>query len=168
MAKVKGFLGRDYEMPEDRLYDGSRHLWLKKVAGGATVAVGVTAPGVALTGGLVELDVLAERGAEIVLDEEVAFATTRKAIKYMLSPVAGKVEEANVGLLAEAVDGDPYGSWLFTISAAPGWEGRLLDAAAYAAKLARSEHATDAASQAAKAGKGSPTCKSIYGGIKEG
>jgi hypothetical protein len=53
------------------------------------------------------------------------------------------------------------------VSPAPDWEARLLDASIYAAKLAKSEHATPAAAEAARLGKGSPTCKSIYSGIKE-
>jgi hypothetical protein len=56
---------------------------------------------------------------------------------------------------------------LVKIEAAAGWQGRLLDATAYAKKLTASEHATPEAAQAATAGKSSPTCKSIYSGIKE-
>jgi glycine cleavage system H lipoate-binding protein len=170
MAVVKNFLGADYELPQDRLYS-STHFWLRRdegADGSLVLEVGVSGPGVALTGGLVELDVLAIPGADLVVDEEVAFATTRKAIKYFLSPLAGLVTHANTEATAEAVNQDPYGTWLFRMVPAAGWDARVVDALTYAAKLAASEHATDAAASAAKAGKGSPTCKSIYGGIKEG
>lgn len=130
MTMVRNFLGKDINIPEDRLYSPSAHFWFRRVSD-AEFEVGVTEPGIALTGGLVELEVLADPGAAIVPSEEVAFATTRKAIKYFMSPVGG---------------------------------------AAYAAKLAASEHATDmaaAGAAAARAGKISPTCKSIYSGIKQ-
>ena len=128
MGVVKNFLGADHEVPMDRLYHKA-HFWLRGVgpAGGSEVLeAGVTGPGVALTGGLVELDVLAEPGTDLAVDEEVACATTKKAIKYFMSPLAGAVTSANTAATS------------------------------------------DAAAAAAKAGKGSPTCKSIYGGIKEG
>jgi glycine cleavage system H lipoate-binding protein len=122
---------------------------------------------VALTGGLVELEVFPEAGDSVVVDEEIAFSTTKKNMKYFLSPLAGVVREANAEATAEALNEHPYDAWLVKLTPAPGWEGKLLDAESYAGKLAMSEHATEAAAQAGKAGKGSPTCKSIYSGIKE-
>ena len=76
--------------------------------------------------------------------------------------------EANAAATAESVNAQPYETWLVKIEPAAGWEAHLLDAAAYAKKLMASEHATPEAAQAATAGKSSPTCKSIYSGIKEG
>ncbi len=178
MTQVRNFLGVDIEIPEDRLYSPAAHFWYRAVdgAGGGDVSsveyeVGVTEPGVALTGGLVELDVLAEAGAHIVVSEEVAFATTRKAIKYFMSPVAGAITAANDEATAETTNEAPYDTWLFRMVPAPDAPGAaLVEAAAYAAKLSASEHATAhaaAAAAAAKAGKASPTCRSIYSGIKE-
>jgi glycine cleavage system H lipoate-binding protein len=148
----------------------------------AEFEVGVTEPGVALTGGLVDLDILAEPAVGIVPSEEVAFATTRKAIKYFMSPVGGTVTVANVastaadsgatpdsGATAATVNEAPYDVWLFRMTLAAGADATLVDGVTYAAKLAASEHATAAAAAgaaAAKAGKISPTCKSIYSGIK--
>lgn len=186
MATVRNFLGSDMELPEDRLYSPAAHFWFRTAGQGAGAGeggaaggggagteyqVGVTQPGVALTGGLVELEVLAEAGADIVPSEEVAFATTRKAIKYFMSPVAGTVTAANPAATAESVNDSPYDTWLFRMTTAPDTPAAaLVEAAAYAAKLAASEHATAhaaAAAAAAKAGKASPTCRSIYSGIKE-
>ncbi len=190
MAIVKNFLGRDMDVPEDRLYHAASHYWFRATVAGATsddagadagdtgadagaaaeYDVGTTEPGVALTGGLVDLEVLAEAGAAIVVSEEVAFATTRKAIKYFMSPVAGMVTAANPSATAEAANESPYGTWLFRMTLAADAVATLVEAAAYAAKLGASEHATDAAAAAAvaaKAGKASPTCRSIYSGIKE-
>ncbi len=178
MTMVRNFLGVDIEIPEDRRYSPAAHFWYRAVAGpgGGEPApveyeVGVTEPGVALTGGLVELDVLAEAGAHIVVSEEVAFATTRKAIKYFMSPVAGAITAANGEATAETANEAPYDTWLFRMVPAPDTPGTaLVEAAAYAAKLSASEHATAhaaAAAAAAKAGKASPTCRSIYSGIKE-
>lgn len=30
MAELHGFLGADFELPEDRLYDRARHYWLRQ------------------------------------------------------------------------------------------------------------------------------------------
>jgi len=181
MAIVRNFLGNDIDIPEDRLYSVGAHFWFRRVSDGE-FEVGITEPGVALTGGLVELDVLAEPAVGIVPSEEVAFATTRKAIKYFMSPVGGTVTAANVastdadsgatpdsGATAATVNEAPYDVWLFRMTLAAGADATLVDGVTYAAKLAASEHATDAAAAgaaAAKAGKISPTCKSIYSGIK--
>ncbi len=166
MAAVLGFLGKDFSIPEDRLYDGARQYWVQNEGGLAVV--GVTGPGLALTVALIELDVFPEAGDELVVDQELAFATTKKSMKYFLSPLAGRVVEANAAATAEAVNAQPYETWLVKMEPPAGWEGRLLDAAAYAKKLTASEHATPEAAEAATAGKSSPTCKSIYSGIKEG
>jgi|GEM_PF-456045 len=191
MAQVRNFLGRDIDIPEDRLYSPGAHFWFRAVRdteaciaelGTAEFEVGATEPGIALTGGLVELDVLVDPGASIVPSQEVAFATTRKAIKYFMSPVGGTVTAAgpraaahsgaptDPGAIAAAVNETPYDVWLFRMTLAAGADAGLVDGAAYAAKLAASEHATAlaaAGAAAAKAGKISPTCKSIYSGIKQ-
>ncbi len=165
MAELQGFLGRDFELPEDRLYDGARQYWIKRE--GDLAVVGVSEPGVALTVALIDLEVFPEAGEELVVDQEIAFATTKKNMKYFLSPLAGRVIEANPAATAESVNTEPYGTWLVKIRPEAGWESRLLDAQAYATKLKGTEHATPEAAEAAKAGKSSPTCKSVYGGIKE-
>jgi len=165
MAAVLGFLGKDFQLPEDRLYDGARQYWVQNE--GTVAVVGVSGPGVALTAGLVDLDVFPEAGDELVIDQELAFATTKKSMKYFLSPFAGRVVEANPAATAESVNAQPYETWLVKIEPPAGWEDHLLDAPAYAKRLMTSEHATPEAAQAATAGKSSPTCKSIYSGIKE-
>ena len=166
MAEVLGFLGRDFRLPEDRLYDGARQYWVK--AEGTAAVVGVSEPGVALTAGLIDLEVFPEVDEELVVDQEIAFATTKKNMKYFLSPLTGRVVETNPAATAESVNARPYETWLVKIHPPAGWENRLLGAEAYAKKLMGTEHATPEAVQAATAGKSSPTCKSIYGGIKEG
>jgi ArsR family transcriptional regulator len=169
VAELRGFLGKDFDLPEDRLYDGARQYWVRGESGGEgpVAVVGVSEPGVALTVALLDLEVFPEAGEELVVDQEIAFATTKKNMKYFLSPLAGRVVEANAQATAEAVNAAPYDTWLVKIRPAAGWESRLLDAQAYAQKLAGTEHATPEAAQAAKTGKSSPTCKSIYSGIKE-
>lgn len=170
MTELRGFLGQDLELPEDRLYDGARHYWLKQeraADGKQVVIVGYSAPGVALTGSLIDLEVFPEPGDELVVDQEIAFATTTKNMKYFLSPLAARVQAGNSEASAQAVNQSPYQVWLVKLVPSPGWDANLLDAPSYAAKLAKSEHATPEAAAAAKAGKSSPTCKSVYSGIKE-
>jgi len=169
MSELRGFLGRDFDLREDRLYDGARQYWVKSESadGGSVAVVGVSEPGVALTVALVDLEVFPEAGEELVVDQEIAFATTKKNMKYFLSPLAGRVVDVNAAATAEAVNAQPYETWLVKIQPTAGWEGRLLDAQSYAQKLMGTEHATPEAVEAARVGKSSPTCKSIYSGIKE-
>jgi ArsR family transcriptional regulator, virulence genes transcriptional regulator len=170
MAELRGFLGRDFEIPGDRLYDRNRHYWLKTETAdaGDLAVIGVSEPGVALLGAVIDLDVFPEPGEDLVIDQEIAFATTKKNMKYFLSPLSGTAVEANPQASADEVNNSPYETWLVKIRPEPGWEGCLLDARAYAAALEGTEHATPEAARAAAAGKSSPTCKSVYGGIKEG
>jgi ArsR family transcriptional regulator, virulence genes transcriptional regulator len=170
MAEIQGFLGRDFEIPGDRLYDSNRHYWLKTETddAGDLAWVGVSEPGVALLGAVIDLDLFPEAGEVLVVDQEIAFATTKKNMKYFLSPLSGTAVEANPEATPDAVNGRPYDTWLVKIRPEPGWEQCLRDAEAYAAALEGTEHATPEAARAAAAGKSSPTCKSVYGGIKEG
>ncbi len=165
MAELHGFLGKDMDLPEDRLYDGGRHFWAKSE--GALAVVGVSEPGVALTVGIIDLELFPEVGEELTVNQEIAFATTKKNMKYFLSPLAGRVVEVNAAATPESVNAAPYETWLVKMQPTADWESSLLGAQAYATKLQGSEHATPEAAQAAKAGKTSPTCKSVYSGIKE-
>src|SRR5665811_1179287 len=102
MAELHGFLGKDMDLPEDRLYDGGRHYWLKRE--GDLAVLGVSEPGLALTVALIDLEVFPEAGADLVVDEEIAFATSKKNMKYFLSPLAGRVVEAKPAATAETVN----------------------------------------------------------------
>lgn len=167
MTQVEGFLGRDFVIPEDRLYDAGGHFWLKSdEERGGEISVGVTGPGVALVGGLVELELFVEEGDGVDLGQEIAFSTTGKNIKYLLAPMAGHIAAVNGQADAESINEEPYDTWLVRFLPRSDWNAALLPAGQYAAGLARSEHATEAAAKAA-GGKGSPTCKSLYSGIKE-
>lgn len=165
MAELHGFLGKDMDLPEDRLYDVGRHFWVKSE--GNLAVIGVSEPGVALTVGLIDLELFLEAGGELTVNQEIAFATTKKNMKYFLSPLAGRVVEVNAAATPDSVNAAPYETWLVKIQPPDNWEGQLLGAQAYATKLQGSEHATPEATQAATAGKSSPTCKSVYSGIKE-
>lgn len=165
MAELHSFLGKDMDLPEDRLYDGGRHFWVKSEE--SLAVVGVSEPGVALTVGLIDLELFPEAGEELTVNQEIAFATTKKNMKYFLSPLAGRVVEVNAAATPESVNAAPYETWLLKIQSTANWESQLLGAQTYATKLQGSEHATPEAAQAATAGKSSPTCKSVYSGIKE-
>lgn len=170
VTKLQGFLERDFDIPGDRLYDANRQYWVRTEtdpSGGDVAVIGVSGPGVALTGGLIDLEVFPEPNEGLVVDQEIAFSTTKKNMKFFLSPFAGTAIETNPDATADAVNADPYGTWIVKIRPEPGWKDSLLDAESYAEKLQKTEHATPEAAQAAKAGKGgSPTCGSVYGGIK--
>jgi len=57
-----------------------------------------------------------------------------KAVSDLVSPVSGKIVEVNEALAdeAEALNSDPYGSWIIKVSGITATE-ELLDAAAYEA-----------------------------------
>lgn len=61
----------------------------------------------ALTGGVVELDLFPEPGDGLVVDEEIALATTSKAMEYFLSPLAARVVTVNGEATVEAVNETP-------------------------------------------------------------
>ena len=118
MAELCGFLGKDMDLPEDRLYDGARQYWVK--GEGALAVIGVSEPGLALTVALIDLEVFPEAGEELVVDQEIAFATTKKNMKYFLSPLAGRVVEVNPAATAESVNAAALRAWLVKIEPAAG------------------------------------------------
>ena len=69
----------------------------------------------------------------------------------------------------ELFDDDPYGeAWLVEMLPAEGVDVRslLLDPSTYVQRLEASEHCADGSQVLIEAKKGSPTCRSVYGGIR--
>jgi glycine cleavage system H protein len=169
MIELQGFYGQTVEIAEDRLYDGAEELWVQDR--GEIVRVGVTKVGVLLMGGIESTEFFVEAGDEVGRGEDVVFFETFKAVRYVVSPLAGWVIAVNEPVIddPELFDDDPYGeAWLLELRLATGERlpGSLLSPRDYTAALERSEHCAEGAEVLLEVKKGSPTCRSLYGGLR--
>jgi glycine cleavage system H protein len=169
MILLEGFYGQTVEIEEDRLYDGREELWLQPR--GDIVRLGVTKVGVLLMGGVESTELFVEKGDVVESDAEVAFFETFKAVRYVLSPLAGEVAAVNLAVVddPELFDDDPYGeAWLIELRPAADrpLESLFSSPRSYVEALQRSEHCAEGAEELLEAQKGSPTCRAVYGGLR--
>lgn len=169
MILLQGFYGQTVEIEEDRRYDGAEELWVQNL--GDRVRIGVTKVGVLLMGGIESTEFFVEPGDEIDKGVDLVFFETFKAVRYVLSPLTGEVIVVNDKVIddPELFDDDPYGeAWLVEMRPAAGIFGdsSLTSPQAYAAALERSEHCAEGSEVLLEVKKGSPTCRSLYGGIR--
>lgn len=169
MILLQGFYGQTVEIEEDRLYDGAEELWVQDL--GDRVRIGVTKVGVLLMGGIESTEFFVEPGDEIEKGVDLVFFETFKAVRYVLSPLAGEVIVVNDKVIddPELFDDDPYGeAWLIEMRPAAGMPGgsSLISPHDYAEALARSQHCAEGSEVLLEVKKGSPTCRSLYGGIR--
>ncbi len=169
MITLSGFYGQTVEIEEDRMYDGDEELWV--MDRGDVVRIGVTKVGVLLMGGIESTEFFVDPGDEIGKGEDLVFFETFKAVRYVLSPVSGEVVAVNTPVVddPELFDDDPYGdAWLVELRLAPGQalSDTLLSPGDYLRALERSEHCAEGSEVLLEAKKGSPTCRSVYGGIR--
>ncbi|MBU2604210.1 MAG: hypothetical protein KKA32_18940 [Actinobacteria bacterium] len=169
MLMLEGFYGQSVEIAEDRLYDAEEELWVQER--GDVVRVGVSKVGVLLMGGIESTEFFIEPGDRLSVGEDLVFFETFKAVRYVVTPLAGEITAINETVVddPELFDGDPYGeAWLVEMKLDAGQvpAERLRDPATYLAALERSEHCADGAEVLLEAKKGSPTCRSVYGGIR--
>jgi glycine cleavage system H protein len=167
---LEGFYGQTVAIEEDRLYDGVEELWLKQREDGL-VRIGVTKVGVLLMGGIESTEFFVEVGDRVDLEAEVVFFETFKAVRYVVSPVAGHVTALNRAVEddPELFDEDPYGdAWLMELHLDEGADlaARFKSPRDYVEALERSEHCAEGSEAILEAKKGSPTCRSVYGGIR--
>ena len=169
MLTLAGFYGQTVEIADDRLYDGDEELWVQARAD--VVRVGVSKVGVLLMGGIESTEFFVEVGDVLAAGEDLVFFETFKAVRYVVSPLAGEITAVNGPVVddPELFDDDPYGeAWLVEMRPATGQDlhALLLDPAVYLQALERSEHCAEGAEVLLEAKKGSPTCRSVYGGIR--
>ncbi|MHB1344100.1 MAG: glycine cleavage system protein H [Thermoleophilia bacterium] len=169
MLTLAGFYGQTVEIADDRLYDGGEELWVQARAD--VVRVGVSKVGVLLMGGIESTEFFVEVGDVLAAGEDLVFFETFKAVRYVVSPLAGEITAVNAPVIddPELFDDDPYGeAWLVEMRPAAGQDlqALLLDPVVYLQALERSEHCAEGAEVLLEAKKGSPTCRSVYGGIR--
>lgn len=170
MLYLEGFYGQTVEIPDDRSYDREEELWAVDREG--HVRVGVTKVGVLLMGGIESVEFFVEPGDTVARGDDLAFFETFKAVRYVVSPLAGEIAAVNQEVVDDPVlfDDDPYGeAWLveYRTGAESALRDLFMSPEAYVEALERSEHCADGAEAVLEAKKGSPTCRSVYGGIRD-
>jgi glycine cleavage system H lipoate-binding protein len=162
-VKFANFLGRDIILPDDRSYDSTEGLWIKR-EDGLRLSIGVTEPTVLMAGTVREIELLVEDGSEVSEGETVILMLTAK-LKYIAAPVSGKlVCPKDFRSLPEKILRDPYGTALFHIISKEDEIGKFLDASGYANALRDSDGARNPGGHK---GGVSPTCKALYMAIAE-
>jgi glycine cleavage system H protein len=117
--------------PSNLRYTAS-HEWIKAESDG-TVSVGITQHAQELLGDMVYVEAPAV-GRKLKAKEECAVVESVKAAADVYAPVSGTVTEANAELdgTPEAINSDPYGSWIFRMKPDNMEDiSKLLDAEAY-------------------------------------
>ncbi len=155
---VRGFLGRDLEIPDDRWYFVPDHLWVRD-EGGGVYAVGLTEAGWLLCGGVRQADLLVAPGEPVEAGQTVCLLLTAK-LKYLAAPLAGRV------FAGDTVAGeiDPYGLPLFRVRTGSPDRSRLVDAVQYVRSLRDSEGIRN---PGGATGPGSSICKALYWGLRQ-
>lgn len=174
MLRLEGFYGQSVDIADDRLYDGDEELWVQAsgVQGsGDVVRIGVSKVGVLLMGGVESAEFFVDVGDVIATGADLVFFETFKAVRYVVSPLAGEITAVNDAVAddPEMFDDDPYGeAWLVEMRPADGQDIRslFLDPVVYLEGLLRSEHCAEGSEALKEAKKGSPTCRSVYGSIR--
>lgn len=167
MLIVEGFNGYQLEIPEDRYYLPVSELWVQVKEDRNTAILGLTQAGVILTGDIVSLEYLVEEGQAVSDADVIAFAVTNK-VKYIETPLAGKILRLNRDLLDNPAffKEDSYGSaWVFSLrlSGFIRLPDRFLNPASYQDRLLRSEACGN---PKGLKGGASPTCRTIYSVIR--
>ena len=108
------------------------HEWIKTEADG-TITVGITHHAQELLGDMVFVET-PKVGRKLKAKEECAVVESVKAASDVYAPVSGEVTATNSALDSspEAINSDPYGSWMFKMKPDNASDvAALMDAAAY-------------------------------------
>ena len=117
--------------PSNLKYTAS-HEWVKTEADG-TVSIGITQHAQELLGDMVFVET-PKVGRKLKAKEECAVVESVKAASDVYAPISGEVTAVNSLLDSspEAINSDPYGSWMFKLKPDNAADvAALMDAAAY-------------------------------------
>ena len=165
MAIIEKFLGHRVTLPDDLHYYVKQGLWARLED--SAITFGFSEPALTLSGGIQDLNFLAEDGEAVEQGQSVLFAITGK-ILYIDSPVQGIIRcNAEAKSDPEAINRDPYArGWLFAVTtsepAVKAYQG-LSDCPAYLKSLQSSEGFKNP--EGLKGGV-SGVCKAVYSGIR--
>lgn len=165
MAVIEKFLGHRVIIPDNLRYSVKQGLWARIDA--RTIFFGFSEPALVLSGGIQELNFLAEEGETVEESQCVLFAITGK-ILYIDSPAQGIIHfNAEVRADPSAISHDPYArGWLFSVTpTAPAdmTYQNLTECDSYLLSLQNSEGLKNP--EGLKGGV-SGICKAVYSGIR--
>ncbi len=126
--------------PSNLKYAAS-HEWVKTEADG-TVSIGISNHAQELLGDMVFVECPAV-GRKLKAGEECAVVESVKAASDVYAPISGTVTAINPALdkAPEAINTDPYGSWMFKLKPDNAADiNSLMDAAAYQAHVDSEAH----------------------------
>jgi glycine cleavage system H protein len=112
-----------YHIPDDRLYDGEQHLWVRRDAETGRAVVGLDALGLAAMGDLAYI-VLQPVGTTVRCGAPIGSREAAKMTGDLIAPIGGVLVERNTAVLRDPtlINRDPYGAgWLVAIEPAD-WE----------------------------------------------
>lgn len=164
MAVIEKFLGHRVTLPDNLRYFVKQGLWARLDENAITF--GFSEPALTLSGGIQDLNFLAEDGETVDQGQSVLFAITGK-ILYIDSPVLGVIRfNAEAKTDPAAINQDPYARWLFAVTPAGPADRAyqsLSNCAAYLESLQNSEGFKNP--EGLKGGV-SGVCKAVYSGIR--
>ncbi|MBU1180805.1 MAG: GcvH-related protein [Pseudomonadota bacterium] len=165
MAVIEKFLGCRVTLPDNLRYFVKQGLWAR--LDDRDIVFGFAEPALTLSGGIHDLNFLAEDGETVEQGQTVFFAITGK-ILYIDSPVQGVIHfNAEAKTDPAIINHDPYArGWLFAVTpavpAARAYQD-LSNCAAYLESLQSSEGFKNP--EGLKGGV-SGVCKAVYSGIR--
>ena len=115
---------RPHDVPHDRCYDGTHHVWARRDAESGRVFVGIDGMGLESLGELAYIG-LRDEGTRVTQGDAVGTLEAAKMTSRIVAPVSGTVVARNEDALRDplAVNRDPYGAgWLVALEATD-WEG---------------------------------------------
>jgi glycine cleavage system H protein len=166
MAVIEKFLGNRVNLPDNLRYFVKQGLWAR-LDDSSTITFGFSEAALTLSGGIQDLNFLAEDGETVEQGQSVLFAITGK-ILYIDSPIQGTIRfNTETKTDPESINQDPYAKgWLFAVTpsgAADREYMRLADCATYLESLQNSEGFKNP--EGLKGGV-SGVCKAVYSGIR--
>ncbi len=165
MTVIEKFLGCRVTLPDNLRYYVKQGLWAR--LDDSTITFGFSETALTLSGGIQDLNFLADDGETVEQGQSVLFAITGK-ILYIDSPVQGNIR-FNLEAKADppAINQDPYAKgWLFAVTPPGSAESvflKLSDCKAYLESLQSSEGFKNP--EGLKGGV-SGVCKAVYSGIR--
>jgi glycine cleavage system H protein len=165
MAIIEKFLGQRVTLPDNLRYFVKQGLWARR--DDSTITFGFSEPAMTLSGGIQDLDFLAEDGDTVEQGQSVLFAITGK-ILYIDSPVQGIIHfNAEAKTDPAAINQEPYGKgWLFAVRPPGSAESAFLDLSDCAAYLESLQNSEGFKNPEGLKGGVSGVCKAVYSGIR--
>jgi glycine cleavage system H protein len=166
MAVIEKFLGKRVNLPDNLRYFVKQGLWAR-LDDSSTITFGFSEAALTLSGGIQDLNFLAEDGETVEQGQSVLFAITGK-ILYIDSPIQGTIRfNAEAKTNPEAINQDPYAKgWLFAVTPAGAADREYLDLPDCATYLLSLQNSEGFKNPEGLKGGVSGVCKAVYSGIR--